>query len=146
MSAVLTNPIPPAQQESPGLWTLAWRRLRQDPVGMFSLAVVALFVKFAVKLLLLPLLLVKWLVMSVVMLVVGPILFVVGVILTVVFGLVIAVPLTAILRELFWYLDARLRGLPAVEAFASTRVAYGVATAASSPQLDAAMADEGPPR
>ena len=64
---------------------------------LVTLAVVALFVKFAVKLLLLPLLLVKWLVMSVEMLVVGPILFVVGVILTVVFGLVIAVPLLPLL-------------------------------------------------
>lgn len=43
MSAVLTNPIPPAPQESPGLWTLAWRRLRQDTVGMIALAVVAVF-------------------------------------------------------------------------------------------------------
>ncbi|QJR11661.1 hypothetical protein DSM104443_02740 [Usitatibacter rugosus] len=43
MSAVLTNPTPPAPQESPGLWTLAWRRLKQDPVGMIALAVVILF-------------------------------------------------------------------------------------------------------
>ena len=28
---------------SPGLWTLAWRRLRADRVGMVSLYVVALF-------------------------------------------------------------------------------------------------------
>ena len=43
MSAVLTNPTPPAPQESPGLWTLAWRRLKQDPVGMIALAVVIVF-------------------------------------------------------------------------------------------------------
>ena len=43
MSAVLTNPPVAPQQESPGLWTLAWRRLRQDGVGMVSLAVVAFF-------------------------------------------------------------------------------------------------------
>ena len=43
MSAVLTNPPSPPAIESPGLWTLAWRRLRQDAVGMVSLAVVALF-------------------------------------------------------------------------------------------------------
>ena len=43
MSAVLTNPVPQPQQEAPGLWTLAWRRLKQDGVGMFSLAVVAFF-------------------------------------------------------------------------------------------------------
>ena len=30
-------------QESPGLWTLAWRRLRQDTVGMVSLVIVGFF-------------------------------------------------------------------------------------------------------
>src|SRR6218665_3063313 len=39
----LTKPTPPAQQESPGLWALAWRPLRQDPSGMIPLAVVILF-------------------------------------------------------------------------------------------------------
>src|SRR5262245_33352321 len=29
---------------SPGLWTLAWRRLKSDRVGMVSLAIVALFI------------------------------------------------------------------------------------------------------
>src|SRR5205823_13415127 len=29
---------------SPGLWTLAWRRLKTDYVGMVSLAIVAVFV------------------------------------------------------------------------------------------------------
>src|SRR5690242_1360968 len=29
---------------SPGLWTLAWRRLRSDRVGMVSLAIVVLFI------------------------------------------------------------------------------------------------------
>jgi len=43
MSAVLTNPPAAPRQESPGLWTLAWRRLRQDAVGMVSLVVVAFF-------------------------------------------------------------------------------------------------------
>src|SRR5471032_67863 len=43
MSAVLTNPPLPPLQESPGLWMLAWRRLRQDAVGMVSLTVVVLF-------------------------------------------------------------------------------------------------------
>lgn len=37
-------------------------------------------------------------------------------------GLVVAVPLTAILRELFWYADARLRGVEPAAAFAATRV------------------------
>jgi peptide/nickel transport system permease protein len=45
MSAVLTENTPPrAPQESPGLWTLAWRRLLQDRVGMVALAVVILFI------------------------------------------------------------------------------------------------------
>ena len=38
-------------------------------------------------------------------------------------GLVVIVPLTAILRELFWYLDRRLSGTSAEEAFALTRTA-----------------------
>lgn len=36
-------------------------------------------------------------------------------------GLVVAVPASAILRELFWYLDRRLRGASAAEAFAESR-------------------------
>ena len=32
-----------AHQSSPGLWTMAWRRLRGDSVGMVSLAVVCLY-------------------------------------------------------------------------------------------------------
>ncbi|MEO5691989.1 MAG: ABC transporter permease [Usitatibacter sp.] len=43
MSAVLTNPPSAPMQESPGLWALAWRRLRQDAVGMLSLIVVIFF-------------------------------------------------------------------------------------------------------
>lgn len=44
MSAVLTNPPTPGRQESPGLWLLAWRRLRHDGVGMVSLVIVAFFI------------------------------------------------------------------------------------------------------
>ena len=46
MSAVLTErPIAaPLHQASPGLWTLAWRRLRRDKVGMVSLVVVVFFI------------------------------------------------------------------------------------------------------
>jgi peptide/nickel transport system permease protein len=44
MSAVLRNPPLPPVQESPGLWTLAWRRMLQDRVGMVSLAIVAVFI------------------------------------------------------------------------------------------------------
>ena len=43
MSAVLASPTPPTFQESPGLWMLAWRRLRHDAVGMVALVVVLLF-------------------------------------------------------------------------------------------------------
>ena len=43
MSAVLQNPPLPPVSESPGLWMLAWRRLRQDRVGMVSLVVVVFF-------------------------------------------------------------------------------------------------------
>jgi len=43
MSAVLTSPPLPPAQESPGLWMLAWRRLRRDFVGMVSLVVVVFF-------------------------------------------------------------------------------------------------------
>jgi len=39
------------------------------------------------------------------------------------FGLIVVVPLTAILRELFWYADRRLSGVSASEAFALTMVA-----------------------
>ena len=48
MSAVLTHPAPPPRQESPGLWTLAWRRLKQDTVGMVSLGVVIFFLLMVV--------------------------------------------------------------------------------------------------
>ena len=48
MSAVLPHPAIPVRQESPGLWTLAWRRLKQDTVGMVSLAIVVLFLLMVV--------------------------------------------------------------------------------------------------
>jgi len=47
MSAVLAEkPIvpPPPKQESPGLWMLAWRRLKRDKVGMLSMVVVIFFI------------------------------------------------------------------------------------------------------
>ena len=37
-------------------------------------------------------------------------------------GMVIIVPLTAIARELFWYVDRRLRGESAATAFAESHV------------------------
>jgi len=60
---------------------------------LVTLAVFAFVIKFAIKLILLPLLLIKWLVMGVVMLIVGPILFVAGLIAAVTVGLVFALPL-----------------------------------------------------
>ena len=58
-----------------------------------GLAIVAFVVKMAIRLILLPLLLVKWLLAGLVMLVVGPILFLVGAVLAVVFALLLAAPL-----------------------------------------------------
>ncbi|MCX7174895.1 MAG: ABC transporter permease [Proteobacteria bacterium] len=43
MSAVTTQALPSRQRHSPGLWTLAWRRLKRDKVGMVCLAVVGFF-------------------------------------------------------------------------------------------------------
>ncbi len=46
MSAVM-NPTPvaapPLHQASPGLWTLAWRRLKRDKIGMVSMVIVIFF-------------------------------------------------------------------------------------------------------
>src|SRR2546423_2184473 len=47
--AALRSPSRTAQRDvahtvSPGLWTLAWRRLRSDRVGMVSLVTVAVFI------------------------------------------------------------------------------------------------------
>jgi oligopeptide transport system permease protein len=46
MSAVMTPApaiAPPLHQASPGLWTLAWRRLKRDKIGMVSLVIVIFF-------------------------------------------------------------------------------------------------------
>jgi peptide/nickel transport system permease protein len=43
VSAILGSPAPAATQESPGLWLLAWRRLRQDRVAMVCLVIVVFF-------------------------------------------------------------------------------------------------------
>ncbi len=43
MSAILTQPASRGAHSSPGLWALAWRRLRQDRVGMVSLVIVVFF-------------------------------------------------------------------------------------------------------
>jgi len=43
MNTPSTTPAAPLHQPSPGLWMLAWRRLKHDKVGMVSLAVVIIF-------------------------------------------------------------------------------------------------------
>jgi oligopeptide transport system permease protein len=48
MSAVLPNNATPAMQESPGLWTLAWRRLLADRVGTICLAIVTVYLAMMV--------------------------------------------------------------------------------------------------
>lgn len=44
-------------------------------------------------------------------------------------GVVVVVPLTAILRELFWYADRRLNGVPPAEAYSRSRVVRELAPA-----------------
>jgi peptide/nickel transport system permease protein len=44
MSAVATASSTSSRRSSPGLWALAWRRLRADRTAMVALAIVALFV------------------------------------------------------------------------------------------------------
>ena len=45
---MIATAVPPAARaESPGLWTLAWRRFRRDRLGVFSLVVVMLFLVLA---------------------------------------------------------------------------------------------------
>src|SRR3982751_1527966 len=47
-SAALPAPAQVAHRVSPGLWVLAWRRLRTDRVAMVSLCIVALFLMMIV--------------------------------------------------------------------------------------------------
>ena len=60
---------------------------------VFTFTVFALLVKVAIRILLFPLFLFKWIVTGLVMIVVGPILALVGVLLAMVFLVVLAVPL-----------------------------------------------------
>jgi hypothetical protein len=73
---------------------------------LLTFAAVAAFVKIVLKLVLLPLLLLKWLVMGTVMLVVGPVLFLVGLVALLVVGLALAVPLLpfVLLGAIVWLL------------------------------------------
>lgn len=80
-----------------------------------GLALFGILLKVAVRLLLLPLLLVKWIVMGVVMLIVGPILLVVGLIVFAATGLALAIPLLPVLAlgALLWLLFAKANRRPA---------------------------------
>lgn len=75
-----------------------------------------ILLRVAVRLLLLPLLLVKWIVMGAVMLVVGPILLIVGVFVFLATGLVLAVPFLPFLAvgAILWMLFARAHRRPVV--------------------------------
>ena len=92
--------------------------------GLIALAVVAMIgvvffgvlVKVAVRLILLPLLLIKWIVMGIVMLVVGPILFAIAVLVFLTAGVAVAVPLLPLLAvgAIVWLLFVRPNRRPAV--------------------------------
>jgi hypothetical protein len=76
-------------------------------VALFVMvAVFGLILRTAIRLVLLPLFLIKWIVMGVLMLIVGPILFVAGVIAFLALGLAVAIPLLPILAvvALVWLL------------------------------------------
>jgi hypothetical protein len=62
-------------------------------VAFVTLAVLGILLKVVVRLILLPLFLLKWVLTGVVMLIVGPILLVVGAVLFLAAGLALAVPL-----------------------------------------------------
>lgn len=84
--------------------------------AMIGIALFGILLKVAVRLLLLPLLLVKWIVMGIVMLIVGPILLVVGVFVFLATGLALAIPLLPVLAvgALLWFLFVRANRRPAV--------------------------------
>lgn len=75
-----------------------------------------ILLKVAVRLLLLPLLLVKWIVMGIVLLIVGPILLVVGVFVFLATGVALAVPLLPLLAvaAILWLVFAKANRRPAV--------------------------------
>jgi hypothetical protein len=72
----------------------------------FTLAVVGLVIRTAIRVVLLPLLLIKWLIAGIVMLVLGPILLVVGIVAFVAFALAVALPLLPLiaLGAVIWLL------------------------------------------
>jgi hypothetical protein len=74
--------------------------------GLVALMTIGLVIKIVLRLVLLPLLLIKFIVMGILVLVLGPILFLVGVIVFGAVALVFAVPLLPILAvaALVWFL------------------------------------------
>jgi hypothetical protein len=82
---------------------------------VFTFTLFALLLKLAIRVILFPLFLIKWIVTGVVMVVVGPILAFVGVLLALVFAFVVAVPLLPLvaLATIVWLL-VRASRRPAV--------------------------------
>jgi len=74
--------------------------------ALAGLFVVLTIIKIAIRLILLPLLLVKWILGAIAMLIVGPILFIVGLVLAIAVGVVLFVPLLPLLivGGLLWLL------------------------------------------
>jgi hypothetical protein len=77
----------------------------------FTVAVLGILLKLAIRLILFPLFLIKWIVTALVMLIVGPILAVVGLVLAVVFTVLLAVPLLplVVLGLIVWALVSSTR-------------------------------------
>jgi len=79
--------------------------------ALAGLFVVLAIIKIAIRLILLPLLLVKWILGTIAMVIVGPILFIVGLVLAIVLGAVLVVPLLPLLivGGLVWLLVRPVR-------------------------------------
>jgi hypothetical protein len=73
---------------------------------VFSLTLLAVLLKLAIRILLFPLFLLKWIVAGLVMIVVGPVLAIVGLVLAFVFAVLLAVPLLPLvaLGAIVWLL------------------------------------------
>jgi|EndMetStandDraft_8_1072994.scaffolds.fasta_scaffold2307221_1 hypothetical protein len=82
---------------------------------VFLTMLVGLVFQIALRILLFPIFLLKWVITGVVMLIVGPVLALVGIVLTVVFGVLLAVPLLPLiaLGAIVW-LIVRANRSPAV--------------------------------
>jgi|SRR5690242_13931259 hypothetical protein len=74
--------------------------------AVFAVGVLGLLFKLAIRVILFPLFLIKWIITALVMIVVGPVLAVVGLVLAVIFACLLAVPLVPllVLGGLLWLL------------------------------------------